>query len=190
MKLANENEVSEYKNHILMAGLRGGALGGMVSLGMWQFWLRKKTFLTAGFVRTLTYAAPVLLFGITNMEIAGREFEIANNEYKHGNGARAAEAEQESSSSVSKWAEQNKYKLVATGWAASMVGSYVLVNRDKYMTKSQKIVQARVYAQGLTVIMLLATVFMSAGKKSTRTVTPEQQADSWKSDLQYVEDQK
>lgn len=187
MKLFNAKEIDDYKSHILMAGLRGGALGGIVSAGMWQFWLRKKTFMNAGgFIRTLTIAAPVLLFGITNMEIAGRDFEIAQN-YSESSERAALLAEGEGDQSFAGWAKANKYKLVASGWAASMVGSYVVVNRNKYMTKAQKIVQARVYAQGLTVIMLLATVFMSAGKESTRKITPEQQEDSWKTDLQFVE---
>lgn len=186
MKLFNAKEIDDYKSHILMAGLRGGALGGIVSAGTWQFWLRKKTFITAGFVRTLTLAAPVLLFGVTNMEVASRDFEMAKN-YSEASEKAALKAEGQQDDSFIGWCKTNKYKLVAGGWAASMVGSYVIVNRDKYMTKAQKIVQARVYAQGLTVIMLLATVFLSAGKQSTRQVTPEQQEDSWKGDLQFVE---
>lgn len=42
-------------------------------------------------------------------------------------------------------------------WLASMAGSWVLVSRNKYLTGKQKIVQARVYAQGLTLAVLIAS---------------------------------
>jgi len=38
-----------------------------------------------------------------------------------------------------------------------MAGSLALVYRDPYLTRAQKLVQARVYAQGLTVLVLIAT---------------------------------
>lgn len=38
-----------------------------------------------------------------------------------------------------------------------MAGSWILVNRQSAMSGSQKIVQARVYAQGLTLAALLAS---------------------------------
>lgn len=42
-----------------------------------------------------------------------------------------------------------------------MYGSWRLVDRDPIMTKVQKAVQARMYAQALTVVMLLASVMLS-----------------------------
>ncbi|KAI5301810.1 hypothetical protein KEM56_001340, partial [Ascosphaera pollenicola] len=42
-------------------------------------------------------------------------------------------------------------------WVASMAGSWMLVSKNKYLTGKQKIVQARVYAQGLTLAVLVAS---------------------------------
>lgn len=55
------------------------------------------------------------------------------------------------------WARREKYKIIGFTWVASMIGSWVLVGRNPYLTGQQKIVQARVYAQGLTVGVLCAT---------------------------------
>ncbi|KAL1955113.1 hypothetical protein VTO42DRAFT_9014 [Malbranchea cinnamomea] len=55
------------------------------------------------------------------------------------------------------WAHQQKYKIIGLTWVASMIGSWVLVGRNPYLTGQQKIVQARVYAQGLTLGVLCAT---------------------------------
>lgn len=54
-------------------------------------------------------------------------------------------------------ARQEKYKLIGAAWIVSMIGSFVLVGRNPYLTGQQKIVQARVYAQGLTVAILCAS---------------------------------
>lgn len=52
---------------------------------------------------------------------------------------------------------REKYKIVGVTWVASIVGSFWLVNRNPYLSGQQKIVQARVYAQGLTLAVLVAS---------------------------------
>jgi len=53
--------------------------------------------------------------------------------------------------------KENRYSIVGVSWLASMGISLSLVARDKYLSRSQKIVQARVYAQGLTLLVLIAS---------------------------------
>jgi hypothetical protein len=55
------------------------------------------------------------------------------------------------------FARREKYKIVGATWVASMIGSFVLVGRNPYLSGQQKIVQARVYAQGLTLAVLCAS---------------------------------
>ncbi|KAI2739162.1 hypothetical protein DTO013F2_9437 [Penicillium roqueforti] len=52
---------------------------------------------------------------------------------------------------------REKYKIVSATWIASMVGSFVLVGRNPHLSGQQKLVQARVYAQGLTLGVLCAS---------------------------------
>lgn len=44
-----------------------------------------------------------------------------------------------------------------------MGAAMALVSRNKYLTGAQKLVQARVYAQGLTLAVLLATAALEIG---------------------------
>lgn len=78
---------------------------------------------------------------------------------------------------------ENKYKIIISAWAASLWGSWHIVNKDKYMTVAQKAVQARVYAQAITVVLLLSTIVLSMHeqelKKSQPAPVPE-----WKKYLQ------
>lgn len=61
------------------------------------------------------------------------------------------------------WASDNRYPLLFGFWVLSMAGSWTYVNRNPYLSGSQKIVQARMYAQGGTLAALL-TSFALEGK--------------------------
>ncbi|KMU78570.1 LOW QUALITY PROTEIN: mitochondrial hypoxia responsive domain containing protein [Coccidioides immitis RMSCC 3703] len=52
-------------------------------------------------------------------------------------------------------ARREKYKNIRCHFG--MIGSFVLVGRNPYLSGQQKIVQARVYAQGLTLAVLCAS---------------------------------
>lgn len=66
----------------------------------------------------------------------------------------------------------NKYKIIISTWAASLYGSWVLVNRDKIMTTAQKAVQARMYAQGITIILLLSTILLAMKEEEINKTRP------------------
>ena len=75
---------------------------------------------------------------------------------------------------VFRYLRQEKYKVVGATWLASMVGSFWLVGRNPYLTGQQKIVQARVYAQGLTLAVLVASAgFEVADQKRVRKAIEE-----------------
>ena len=72
------------------------------------------------------------------------------------------------------WGNDNRYTIVFGSWVASMGVSFALVHRNPYLTSAQKLVQARVYAQGLTLGVLLASLAMEtndARKKQGRWET-------------------
>jgi Hypoxia induced protein conserved region len=60
------------------------------------------------------------------------------------------------------WAAENRYSIVFAAWLASLGVSLALVRRNRYLTTSQKLVQSRVYAQGLTIAVLLASFGLEA----------------------------
>jgi hypothetical protein len=60
------------------------------------------------------------------------------------------------------WAEENRYPIIFGFWVLSMGGSFYLVNRNPYLSGSQKLVQARMYAQGATLAVLLASFAFEA----------------------------
>jgi len=56
---------------------------------------------------------------------------------------------------------RNRYKFVAGTWVAGIAGSIAYVWNDKYMTTTQKAGVVRVWAQGITIVVLVAVAAMS-----------------------------
>jgi hypothetical protein len=58
----------------------------------------------------------------------------------------------------------NRYRwhIIGGSWLAGMGGSLALVSRNKYLSGPQKLVQARMYAQGITLAVLLLSAGVAA----------------------------
>lgn len=63
------------------------------------------------------------------------------------------------------WGKENRYPIVGVSWVASMAIALGIVGRSPHLSTSQKIVQARVYAQGLTLAVLVATAAFEIGDR-------------------------
>jgi hypothetical protein len=189
MKIATEEELKQYNHAIVVGGLKGMAVGAVGSTGALVAARRyyPKIF-TGVFPRTFLGLAPIVLCGVTSMEWASRRFETEKFGYvtleaDKGVVETVDYSKMSLSQRASHFAYHNKYKIIMAGWAASLAGSFWVVNRDKFMSTSQKLVQARMYAQGLTVLMLVASVFLSVGqdqKKEEGTVNVRQ---AWEATL-------
>lgn len=89
------------------------------------------------------------------------------------------------------WARSQKYKIISLTWVASMIGSWMFVGRNPYLTGQQKLVQARVYAQGLTVGVLCATAaFEIHDQKQGRGILDAVKAKTAKDNEQHRADAK
>ncbi|KAI0036035.1 hypothetical protein K488DRAFT_67952 [Vararia minispora EC-137] len=66
---------------------------------------------------------------------------------------------------IRQWAIQNQYKVILGSWAASMTLASVIIFRDRHQTTSQKIVQARMWAQGLTIGILIGAGILTHSQR-------------------------
>ncbi len=62
--------------------------------------------------------------------------------------------------------KENRYKIVGVSWVASMAVALTIVGKSPYLSTAQKLVQARVYAQGLTLAVLVATAVFEIGDRN------------------------
>ena len=149
--------------------VKGGTLGGIIGLagGAAGVMLAARRYHT---IRNLTLPMKAFLVtssgtfvGIIAADHASRDFEKQQNAARlwYENREDRLHAEELRGMSFTDramaFARREKYKIVGATWVASMIGSFVLVGRNPYLSGQQKIVQARVYAQGLTLAVLCAS---------------------------------
>ncbi|CUS15370.1 unnamed protein product [Tuber aestivum] len=165
MKILTKEEEQEHYAAVLRGGISGGLVGLGVGLGAaavlnrrWQFFRALTPPLKAFFVTSSgTFAA------IINADIYSRAYEASRHaelrEYQDS-AARAlamARANRTGWEKFKDFGRENRYPIVTASWVLSMAISLGLVSRNRYLTTSQKLVQARMYAQGLTLAMLIAS---------------------------------
>ena len=108
---------------------------------------------------------------IISADRASRNFEGARDPARHYRDKATAQLEEARRSETilqraKEWGRENRYSIVTASWVASMGIALGLVGRDPYLSRAQKLVQARVYAQGLTIAILLATALLEVGDAS------------------------
>lgn len=176
MKVLTKEQEDRHYHEVL----KGGGIGGLVGLGLGLGGIAIAT-RRYGTIRNLTLPFKAFLvsssatFGlIINADRASAKYKEATNPmYGYRDDASIAlEKARENLSTYDRamaWGRDNRYNIVFGSWLASMGAAFAIVNRSKYMTGAQKLVQARVYAQGLTVAVLVATAIfeMNDAKKGS-----------------------
>ncbi|KAF9645997.1 hypothetical protein BDM02DRAFT_3189190 [Thelephora ganbajun] len=67
---------------------------------------------------------------------------------------------------IGDWAFKHQYSVISGSWAASMGLAAAIIMKDRNQTTSQKIVQARMWAQGLTIGVLIAAGILTHKARS------------------------
>ncbi|KAK4248010.1 hypothetical protein C7999DRAFT_40760 [Corynascus novoguineensis] len=165
MKVISKEEEQEHFRHVVRGGLIGGTAGLAVGLAgvilgakrypvIRQLTLPFRSFLVTS---SGTFGAIVLA---ERYSINFQRSHDAMNNYLEESQRAIEEARRTQLSTRQKlldWGRENRYTIVFASWIAAMGVAMAMVGRNKYLSTSQKIVQARVYAQGLTLAVLIAT---------------------------------
>ncbi|KAL2865374.1 HIG1 domain-containing protein [Aspergillus lucknowensis] len=165
MKLLTKEEEDAHYRSVVKGGSIGTALG--LAGGFAGVMLASRRYHT---IRNLTLPMKAFLVtssgtfvGIIAADNASRNFEASRNEERQWYENREERLRRQELAGMTyvdralAWARRERYTIVGVTWLASMVGSFALVGRNPYLSRAQKIVQARVYAQGLTLAVLVTT---------------------------------
>lgn len=163
MKILSKEEEQEHYNAVLKGGSIGGAAGLALGLGgVLAASRRYPSFrgLTLPF-RAFLVTSSATFAAIVNADRFSNKFQRDRDPMSHYQdaSARAREMVRENESTKKRfmeWGREHRYTIVFVSWLASMAAALALVHRAP-MTTSQKVVQARVYAQGLTLAVLVAS---------------------------------
>ena len=163
MKVVSPEEEKAHYNEVLKGGLIGGSAG--IGLGLGGVYLASRRYpafrsLTLPFRSFLVTSAGT--FGaIVNAERFSTKFQRSQDpkmQYRDAS-QRAQQIIRENESAYQRfmeWGRDNRYSIVFASWIASMGIALAIVGRAP-MSTSQKLVQARVYAQGLTLAVLIVS---------------------------------
>jgi len=168
MKLVSEDQIAAHQAYVLKAGLKGLVAGFAISIPVSYILQRRSPT-----YRSLTTSLKV--FGLIGLPIpafavCAEQASIAFDRSEWTDAAKAGLNAQEREErremmrvqSLSKserlidWAKRHQYGLIGGTWAVGMGIASAIVMRNRHQTFSQKIVQARMWAQGLTILVLIA----------------------------------
>ncbi|KAH7117783.1 hypothetical protein B0J11DRAFT_536680 [Dendryphion nanum] len=174
MKVLTKEEEQAHYN----ATVKGGTIGGLIGTAVGGVGVMAATRRFAGF-RALTLPFRAFLVASTGTFIAVIAADRASAKYdvehtpeklRQVQRERAREQEYQAGTTILQrakdWAGENRYPIIFAFWVASMGGSLAIVSRNRYQSGSQKLVQARMYAQGSTLAVLLASFAMEGNDMS------------------------
>lgn len=163
MKILTKEEEEAHYVEVVKGGLIGGTIGVGLGIGGVVFASKRyATFrgLTVPF-RAFLVTSTGTFCAIVNAERWSIAHQIAQDPRRNytDEAARNAQLIHENKTTYEKFMEygqENRYKIVFISWLASMGLAFAIVSRQPLST-ANKVVQARVYAQGLTLAILIAS---------------------------------
>lgn len=170
MKVISKAEEQAHYNATIKGGLVGGAAGLAAGVGGVIFASRRYPgfqALTLPF-RTFLVTSAGTFGAIVTAERYSIAFQKASDpmrSYKDESerALNAARRGESGGQKLLQLAREHRYQIVLTSWVAAMGIAFAIVSRNKFITGAQKLVQARVYAQGLTLAVLVASAALEVG---------------------------
>jgi len=189
-------EMLEAHHNATVRGMTEGfvASGLLAGAGFWGLnrkWANFRTLPTT--LKTLLAVCVILPVMTLQGERRGTEYDMTNWEGEIGMSLVSKEDhdldarwdEMSLSSKIGNWAQRHEWTLILSSWAGSLGIASAIISRNKFQTFPQKIVQARMWAQGLTVGILIAAGALQGVKRRTAV---EQVDHSWKTILSEQKD--
>jgi hypothetical protein len=194
MKPVTEENLREHQN----ASIRGaveGFIAGSAFTGAGHWWLTKtRPSYRALPVQLKALGAVCIVLPALTLQGERRGVEYDKMTWADEKGAtligeNLSEAEQRwaelsTTGRLADFASRHEYSLILGSWASSLGISWAVINRNKHQSFAQKIVQARMWAQGLTVGILIVAGAMQGMKRRN---AKDQVDHSWQGILQEQE---
>ncbi|KHC55827.1 hypothetical protein MEW_00831 [Candida albicans P60002] len=180
MKILSKEEKDAHVSHIISEGAKGLFYGGALSVGLYQYLKHRHPARFATFnpsIKAAIIAMPTISVAAFFADQGSVEFDRKMHQSEYQEAKYLEEYREWNRLSLSDKCftvlNDNKYKIIISAWAGSLYGSWVLVNRDKIMDTAQKAVQARMYAQGITIILLLGTLLLAMKEEEINKKKPK-----------------
>ncbi|TFK17116.1 hypothetical protein FA15DRAFT_629023 [Coprinopsis marcescibilis] len=195
MKLATEEQLEAHAAASRRGALEGTLVSGAVALAG-SYWANRRfpaynrLPFSLKVLGGILLAAPCLAI---QAERRGLEYDKSQWE---GEGSRILDHKEVSAAKrwdlmttnqkVTEWAFRHQYSLIVGGWAGGLAVAGGIISRNKFQTYPQKIVQARMWAQGLTIGLLLVAGALTQQRRNV--LSNESHRDhSWRDVIEQQE---
>lgn len=195
MKIIDREEREAHASHVLAEGLKGMFYGSILSVGLYTYLKVRQPVRFRSF-NTSIKACLLIMPTVSMSAFFADEGSVDFDRQMYSSGFTNQKVLEEYrewsnlplSDKIFSTLSSNQYKIIFTSWLASMYGSWVYVNRDKVMTTPQKLVQARMYAQAITILLLLSTILLAMKEEELNKKKPAPLPE-WKRILQDKEEE-
>jgi hypothetical protein len=163
MKVVSKEEEKAHYNEVVKGGLIGGAAS--LALGLGGVAIASRRYLAFRSITLPFRAFLVTSTGTFGAIVIAERYSVQFQRKKDPNygyqdaSQRAIQIARDNETAYQRfmaWGKDNRYSIVFASWLASMAVALAIVGRAP-MSTSQKLVQARVYAQGLTLAVLVVS---------------------------------
>ncbi|EIW75663.1 hypothetical protein CONPUDRAFT_65908 [Coniophora puteana RWD-64-598 SS2] len=189
MKLASEEELAAHSTATIRGAMEGTAVSAAVAVPSFMLLNRRWAYyrslpLSLKALGGILIVAPCLAI---QAERRGLEFDRERYWVGAGKNEMDREAAEEQArweslttgDKVSDWATRHQYSIILGSWALSLGIAGGIVARNKYQTIPQKVVQARMWAQGLTIGVLVAAGILTHRKRQETAMRKLPVDHSW-----------
>ncbi|KAI0353501.1 hypothetical protein OH77DRAFT_1427193 [Trametes cingulata] len=175
MKLVSKEEQDAQQRATILGGLKGFAGGLGVALPASYFLHRRWPYYRA--LPPSLKAFGVVLVAVPAFVISA---EHAGQRYEEEHWTDAGKVELDAvqarqkarwesmttSQKVGDFARRHEYGIILGSWATALIGSFSYIMRDPYQSVPQKLVQARMWAQGLTIGIIIAAGVLTHSQRA------------------------
>ncbi|KAJ7129128.1 hypothetical protein C8R46DRAFT_1143494 [Mycena filopes] len=196
MKLASEEQIRGHTAASRRGALEGtavagtlAALGSVYSHRRWAYYRNLPPSLKV--LGVLIVAAPAL-----SIQAERRGLEYDRSQWE-GEGVRLLDMQEHQELSrwermsmtdkIGDWASRHEYSIIVGGWALSLAVAGGLISRNKYQTTAQKVVQTRMWAQGITIGIILTAAGLKANHNKGETASRPPADHSWMEVVEHQE---
>ncbi|KAH6914805.1 hypothetical protein BKA70DRAFT_1557175 [Coprinopsis sp. MPI-PUGE-AT-0042] len=195
MKLVTQEQVDAHDAASRRGALEGTAVGGVLAAGLSYFAHARYPAYRKLPLPLKTLGAVILIAPALAVQAERRGLEYDRSQWE-GETVRILDHKEASAlqrwdsmslgDKIGDWSFRHQYSLIFGGWAGSLAVAGLAISRNKYQTYPQKIVQARMWAQGLTIGLLIVAGALSAQRRAA-AATEGNLDHSWKDVLEQKE---
>ncbi|KAF9028617.1 hypothetical protein BDP27DRAFT_915460 [Rhodocollybia butyracea] len=166
-----EEQMREHSKAVRRGAIEGTIAGSILSGGA-TYYAHTRIPAYRALPMSLKALGPIILIApLLSIQAERRSLQYDESQWCHDSQRKRAINKREMGSDepdaeTCRLAKRHEYSIILGSWALTLGVAGAIISRDKYQTPAQKVVQARMWAQGLTIGILIAAGALKHNQQS------------------------